>query len=293
MDSSTFRWKKSRFILLLLACLLPGCSSLLYAPTRVWHIHPEKLGYPYETVSLNTVNQGQAARIHGWWFRQNALPKPKGFILFFHGNGENRSSHFFSLAWILEQGYDYYIFDYAGYGDSEGEPSPESTVRDGMVALRWFFETGKSLRYQGVPQIIFAQSLGGAVALRALSELNESGQVPNTLKKVVLDSTFMSYQSAGASVLSQHWMTTLFQPLSWLLLSDRWSPDKKLQTLPKADYFVIHGSKDRMIKTDLGKELFDALPGKKEWILIPDAGHIQALFIESGIHRERFLKLLE
>jgi alpha-beta hydrolase superfamily lysophospholipase len=286
------RWKVERFIGVLLV-FLPACSSLLYAPTRVWHLNPTRIGIPYETVSLDTVNHGRPARIHGWWFRQSAHPRPKGFLLFFHGNGENRSSHFFSLAWILEHGYDFFIFDYAGYGDSDGDPSPESTVTDGMVALRWFFETGNSPRYHGVPLIIFAQSLGGAVALRALLEVNESGKIPPGLTKVILDSTFVSYQKAGASVLSQHWLTFPLQPLSWLLLSDRWAPANKLHSLPKAEYFVIHGEKDRMIQVRLGQELYDSLPEPKKWFLIPEAGHIQALFVDSGKYRETFLELLK
>ncbi len=89
-------------------------------------------------------------------------------------------------------------------------------------------------------------------------------------------------------------MKSLHLPLAWaffMFLTLSATGCAKEESTPV--HFVIHGSKDRMIKTDLGKELFDALPGKKEWILIPDAGHIQALFIDSGIHRERFLKLLE
>jgi alpha-beta hydrolase superfamily lysophospholipase len=265
-----------------------GCSSLLYAPTRVWHVHPERLGYTYDTVSLDS-----DARIKGWWFKQSRFPEPKGFLIFFHGNGENRSSHFLSLGWMLNEGYDYFIFDYQGYGDSEGQPSPAGTVQDGMSALRWFFAKAGETRYRGVPLFVFAQSLGGPVALRSLAELNEKREIPPGLRAVILDSSFTSYTSAGASVLSQSWVTTLFQPLSWVLLSDRWAPGPKWNQLPRVKYLVLHGDRDQLIRPKLGRELYDALPEPKDWISIEGGRHIESLFVGGGKYRKIFMGRIE
>jgi alpha-beta hydrolase superfamily lysophospholipase len=287
MDSIIFR-----LTLFLIMITETGCSSLLYAPTRVWHVHPEKLGFNYTDISLDSTDGKDPVRIHGWHFRQKSFPKPLGHVIFFHGNGENRSSHFLSLGWILEKGYDYFIFDYQGYGDSEGTPSPEKTVKDGMSALRWFFHESKQSRYTHTPLMVFAQSLGGPVALRSLAELHESGEIPVQLKAIVLDSTFPTYTSAGASVLSQHWLTYIFQPLSWLVLSDHWTPEPKWKSLPKVKYLVLHGEEDRMIDPKLGQKLFDRLPEPKQWILIPGGKHIQSLFVAGGRFRKNFLDLL-
>ncbi len=274
---------------LLTVILSSGCSSMLYAPTRVWHVHPEQLGYTYETVSLHS----DPAKIQGWWFKQSRLAEPKGFLIFFHGNGENRSSHFFSLSWMLNEGYDYFIFDYQGYGDSEGTPSPEATVRDGMTALRWFFTEAKSLRYKSTPLLVFAQSLGGPVALRSLAELNEKDELPPSLGTVILDSSFASYPSAGASVLSQSWLTTLLQPLSWLVLSDRWAPRPKWSHLPKVKYLVLHGDRDQVIDQKLGKRLFEALPEPKSWISVEGGRHIESLFVGQGRYRKTLLEQID
>lgn len=281
-----------KLTLLLLTITGTGCSSLLYAPTRVWHVHPEKLGFTYTDVSFDSTDGKEPVRIHGWHFRQSRFPKPLGHLIFFHGNGENRSSHFLSLGWILEKGYDYFIFDYQGYGDSEGTPCPEKTVLDGMSALRWFFQESKKPRYGNTPLIVFAQSLGGPVALRSLAELQESGELPVQLKAVVLDSTFPTYTSAGASVLSQHWLTYLLQPLSLVVLSDRWSPEPKWNSLPKVKYLVLHGDQDRMIDPKLGQRLFDRLPEPKQFILIPGGKHIQSLFVADGQFRKDLLDLM-
>ncbi len=221
------------------------------------------------------------------------LKKPKGFILFFHGNGQNRSSHYLALSWVLEKGYDFFIFDYQGYGESEGKPSPEATVNDGIEAYRWFFQKSKQSRYAGSTLSIFAQSLGGAIALRSLAEYHQKNPIPDQLKWMVLDSTFSSYQRAATGILSNHWITFLFQPLGAILISDSWSPRDHLNKLPKVNFFVMHGDHDQLVDLQLGKELFQELPKPKQMIIIPGGRHINAFFIEDRKYREKFISTIE
>lgn len=253
-------------------------------------MNPKNLNLAQEEVVL--LSEGK--KIHGWFFKQVALKDPKGLILFFHGNGENRSSHYLALSWMLEKGYDYFIFDYQGYGESEGKPSPESTVSDGISALKWFFIKAKEERYSHSSLIVFAQSLGGAVALRSLSEYQLIEPIKdNAIKWVVLDSTFLSYQKAGMSLLTKSWITFLFQPLVPLLLSDRWAPIDHLTQLPKTHFLVIHGNHDRQVDFKLGNELFTSLPSPKKRMVVKGGGHINGFFIENGIYRDKFLKIVE
>lgn len=270
-----------------------GCSSYLYAPTNGMYASPRQMHLKFEEVRLNS----EGKTLFGWHFQQTTFKQPKGFILFFHGNGQNRSSHFLALSWLLEKGYDYMIFDYQGYGESEGTPSPEGTVSDGVAALRWFFEEANREKiYEDVPLMVFAQSLGGAVALRSLQDYTKmTGYVPSpNLKWVVLDSTFLSYQKAGASVLSQHWLTYLFQPLSYVLLSDEWSPKASLERLPPGvQYIVMHGNEDTLIDYKLGQDLFAALPQPKQFVLVDKGRHINGFFTDGNKYRDQFLGMIE
>jgi len=288
MALSVWTWLFALSILLSIS--LSGCSSMLYAPTNDLYASPKAMGLVFDEVKLTSDSHS----LYGWRFRETRFKKPKGWILFFHGNGQNRSSHFLSLVWMLDRGYDYFIFDYQGYGESDGKPSPEGTVDDGIAALNWFFETAKEPRYQGVPMIVFAQSLGGAVALRSLEEYTAKTSRPiPALRWVVLDSSFLSYQRATASVLSKHWITFLFQPLSALLVSDAEAPKHDLDRLPKTNYLVMHGNEDQIIDFSLGKELFAALPKPKAWIEIDGGHHTDGLSAHGGRYREEFLKIIE
>jgi fermentation-respiration switch protein FrsA (DUF1100 family) len=236
--------------------LFSGCSSLLYAPDNGLYVDPKQLGLTFDEVIFPV----EGSKLHGWYFTQTAFAKPRGMVLFFHGNGQNRSSHFLALKWLLEKGYDYFIFDYRGYGDSEGSPSPENTVHDGIAAMQYMLH-----RNPNMPLAIFGQSLGGAVAMRSVVEFKaEQGSFPDQLKMFVLDSTFLSYRKAAASILSNHVITFLFQPLS-LLVSDAWAPISVKDQFPRIPVAVLHGTDDQLINEDLGKEVFDAFQGPKEF----------------------------
>src|SRR5690606_22141072 len=105
-------------------------------------------------------------QLFGWYFKNRKGVSPKATVVFFHGNAENLSSHYLSLAWLVDYPYDFFIFDYQGYGRSHGDPSPQKTVEDGIAALELMNE-----RAPGRPLIVFGQSLGGAIALRTVVEV--------------------------------------------------------------------------------------------------------------------------
>lgn len=260
---------------------LLGCSSMLYHPTSETYFDPKQGGLSYDDVSFSSQN---GRKLHGWYFRTAARKKPKATIVFFHGNGENLTSHFATLAWILPYGYDYLIFDYQGYGSSEGEPSPEGTVQDGIAALR--FVKGRAPES---PLVVFAQSLGGAVALRTLIELK--GEVP--VRLVVIDSSFLSYQAAGRSVLSQHWLTWILQPFSTLVLSDAWAPGERVAEISPTPLVVLHGDQDQVIDFKLGERLFEKAKEPKEFWRVENGRHTDAFWRHGTLYRERFLKRLE
>ena len=272
---------------LALPLILPGCTSVLYQPSQQKIIDPSDYKISYEDVAFSSTD---GTKLHGWYFKSPQIGQPgkpaapHAQLVFFHGNGQNLSSHFTTLTWILSHGYDFFIFDYQGYGESDGSPSPEGTVHDGMAAIRYAHQ-----RNPNVPLIVFAQSLGGAIAVRALSELK--GEVP--VKLVVLDSTFLSYQSEGRSILSQSWVTWLFQPLAYVLLNDSWAPGDRVTQISPVPLLVMHGDKDKVVDYSLGLDLFARAHEPKEFWKIDDGGHIDAFWGHKGIYRTKFLEKLD
>ncbi len=262
-----------------------GCATFMHFPTRYLYYDPAKMNLRFDEVKLPSYDGVQLA---GWRFRQKGPGKTKGLIFFAHGNAENISSHFTSLAWVLERGYDFFIFDYRGYGASEGgRPTPREGVGDTIAALRW---ADGQARKEGLPLFAFGQSMGSILLVRALVEERESIRP----RMIVLDSPFLSFQWAGASVLSQHWLTTPFQPLAFLLLSDTWAPGRRIQELSPTPILIFHGDADRVVDYRLGRETYDAALQPKEFVRIPDGAHTRAFWGKnSEKYRDIFISRLD
>lgn len=261
--------------------ILSSCSSVFYQPSREELIDRKKLTLQPQDVYFTSED---GVKLHGWYFKSPKFPKPKGVILFFHGNAQNLTTHFFSIYHAPDMGYEYFIFDYRGYGESEGSPTPKGTVMDGRAALRWIKHQNPNL-----PLFVFGQSLGGAVAMRTVLDLK--AEIPVDL--VIVDSTFASYRSAACSVLSNSWLTWIFQPIGWLIVDNSQGVKSDLKKLSPIPLVVIHGEEDPVVNFSLGEDVFAAAVEPKEFWKIPHGRHIDFMWRENGAYSDRFFQTLD
>ncbi len=265
-------------VVLISLIILSGCSSLMYFPSREKFFDPQKMNLQEEDVYF----KDQDGRdLHGWWFSAKTA-QPKGTFVFFHGNAQNLTSHFASMSWLPAKGYNLFIFDYPGYGLSQGVPGPRENVVAGQAAIRWVSKNKDSR-----PLIIYGQSMGGIVALRTVQELR--GEVP--LGAIIADGTFTSFQSIARKKLSSSWVTWLFQPLVYVLLSDSWAPD--IAKIKKTPVIVIHGKQDPVVEFEFGQELYHLAAEPKSFIEVPEGQHGNLFWVENGKFREILLGYLE
>jgi Magnesium chelatase, subunit ChlI len=73
---------------------LSACTRLFSQPSRVLIQKPQRMGISYQDVSLSSAN---GTRLQGWFFPAQTRPI-KGTVVQVHGNAENISTHFGSLA---------------------------------------------------------------------------------------------------------------------------------------------------------------------------------------------------
>ena len=248
----------------IVSCALPSCYSVFYYPNAYEYADAEKLRPAPESLTFKSED---GTELHGWYF--HAAPPVRGRILHFHGNAQNLSAHFRFLRHAPQSGFDHFIFDYRGYGKSAGRPKPLEVVADARAALR--FVNGLEPRR---PLMVLGQSLGGAIALRALCDLG--GEVP--VRLLALDSTFMNYRSVARRVLAQNWITWPFQPLAWSIVDNSAAPPADLRGLKVDRALVVHGRADRTVPFALGEKVFEALPEPKEMWSVPEGGHTDFLW---------------
>ncbi len=262
---------------------LSACSQLLYYPDSHMYYNPEQAELTYEDLEFQT---SDGVSLHAWYFP--AKGQSKSFIAHFHGNAQNLSSHFIHLAWIPEEGHDYFIFDYRGYGQSDSvRPTPKGTSYDGVAAL----EKAYSLYLESGAEkfVVYGQSLGGIVAMKALEKFEHRDQVD----LIVLDSTFSSYRKVARRVMGSNFITWPLQPLSFVLFSDRYAPREFLDQTDIAA-LVIHSKKDPVVPFSLGRDLYGDLKAERKWFWQLDRREHGAVFYDYDLrYRAKFLELLE
>jgi len=223
-------------------CLLMFFSQerLLYFPDPRLIATPEALGLDFESVSIGTEDD---LRLHAWWIPANPA---RGVLLFCHGNAGNISHRLDSIRQFHELGLSVLIFDYRGYGESEGKPSEAGTYRD--VTAVWRYLTGK----RGIPPekvVVFGRSLGAAVAAHLAARVEPGA--------VVLESAFTSVADMAARLYP--WL-----PVRWLVRID-YPVARDIQAI-RAPVLILHSPNDEIIPYDMGRTLYELAHEPKEFI---------------------------
>jgi alpha-beta hydrolase superfamily lysophospholipase len=260
----------------LLALSFQGCSSLFFYPDQITYRTPQFYELAYDDLYFASTD---SLSLHAW----HIYPRPeaaasKGLIFVAHGNAQNLSSHFASWVWLVEEGYELFIFDYRGYGESQGSVDIKGAVEDTQAALEYL-----EAHYKG-DYFACGQSLGGSLLLNALHK-----RANNRIRAVIIDSAFMGFADIVNEKMAQSWLSWPFQWVAYLTLSSKYDAKQKLSQI-NAPLLFVHGSLDRIVSPNNSWQLFEDARMPKEFWLVKEAGHIQAL--ENEKVREDFLDFL-
>jgi len=239
---------------------LCGCvQSMFYYPDRVRYETPDALGLRYESVHFTSAD---GTRLSGWFIpavgRQN--PKEaKGTVVHFHGNAQNMTSHWRFVSWLPKQDYNVFVFDYRGYGESEGKPEPKGVFEDSGAALNYVRSRGD---VDPERLFVFGQSLGGTNAIAVVGSGNRAG-----VKAAAIESTFYSYSSIANDKL----------PGAGLLVGNDYAASKFVAAISPIPLLLIHGTADDAIPHAHSQRLFAEAREPKRLIEIPGAGHLEPM----------------
>ena len=243
--------------------LVTGCTAVFFQPHRVQVHTPDQAGLAYEGVHFKARD---GVELYGW-FMPAKIPA-LGTVLQLHGNAENISTHFASLAWMPARGFNVFIFDYRGYGASEGTPSLEGAQLDIDAALQALLARNDIDRTRIV---MYGQSLGGALAAYYVAHSSRR----EAIRAVVIESAFSDYVDIAREKFADHWITWPFQWIPYLSVDDRFSPLPAIAKISPIPLLILHGDQDRTVPMRHGKILYDAAREPKQLWIVPGAGHIQ------------------
>lgn len=239
------RMIKNILLLLLGLVLLNSCmylqqSSMIFFPYATLDQTPAEWGLVYEDVFLDTED---GVRLHGWYIPRHGS---KQALLFFHGNAGNISHRGASVEIFHRLGLNVFIFDYRGYGKSQGKPDEKGLYKDARAAWRYL---SKERGFGQEEIILFGRSLGGAVAAELAAEIQPGG--------LILESTFSSAKDVANAV---------FPVLSRLIFL-RYDFDTATHVRRVAcPVLVLHSPDDEIIPFRLGEKVFQAAKEPKSFV---------------------------
>jgi len=229
--------------LLLLSFVYFFQDQMYYFPSNVISRTPSVVGLNFDEVFFRTKD---GLKLHGWWIPADSETAASKTILFCHGNAGNISDRIETVQLLHQLGLNVWIFDYRGYGKSQGKPSQKGTYKDAKAAWNYLVDIRK---LNSTDIIIMGRSLGGAVAAWLANRVQPSA--------VILESTFTSASDLAAELYP-------YFPVRWMV-KYRYPTLKYVKkiTVPK---FFAHSRDDEVIPFHHGLKLYEAAGEPKTFI---------------------------
>lgn len=223
--------------------------ALVFHPTKAnEHWFPPPPGWHVEDVWLSTLD----GKIHAWYF---PCAGNRGALLFCHGNAGNLSYRLPEIARLMRSlGLAVLIFDYPGYGQSEGSPTEEGCYAAADAAYAWLTQ-----RHAADRIVIFGESLGGAVACDLACDL----AARRPCRALVLVKTF-------ASLPDMAWEKNvgLLSPL----VRESFDSLSKIARCP-VPVLIANGDRDQLIPLSQATKLYQAARDPKRFVLLSGSDH--------------------
>ncbi len=244
-------------ILSALGIVASGCTldGFLFNPERV-----DSYRLPGNTIPDSLIEevtfQSREFTLHGIWIRSNG-GRPGITLLYCHGNKHNIDEYWDRVMFLHELGVNLFIFDYRGFGRSEGKSTSEADLlQDGEAALNYLLS-----RPEVIPDSLgyYGYSLGAVPAIYLAAEVRD----PLLL---VAESPFASAASLAQGSLN------LLLPAGWLT-KGRFDNAERVKQI-ETPLLLLHGSADDLVRfRDNGRVVWENAPEPKRLVLVESARH--------------------
>lgn len=238
-------------LLLLYAVFLVACEDrIIYHPYKypegIWN--PSSFNVKVEDVFFQAKD---GTNLHGWYIPS---ANAQATLLWFHGNAGNLTHRLENIQQLQPLNLNIFIFDYRGYGKSEGKPSEVGIYQDSRAAYDFLIQEKNVVPLESL--FLFGRSLGGICAVEVAASNPAAG--------LILESVFTSAKEMAGKVFP-------IMPIGWAIRS-KFSAIEKVPDL-KLPKLFLHGTEDEIVPYKLGRKLYSAAAEPKEFYDIEGAGH--------------------
>lgn len=259
--------------MLLSAVAVSGCLDLdnqLFNSTQLSSYRLSNAVVPDSSREFVTMDS-EGKNIYGVFVKSNGLHSDQT-VLYCHGNKDHLQYYWDRVELLYKMGFNVFIFDYQGYGMSEGTPSENGLYSDGNAALAYV----RSRRDVVQSKIVFyGFSLGNAVSIQLAANVF-------TPEALVAEAPF-----ASSSTLVQS--GTLLDVPSSYVMNGVYNNAEKIKSV-HAPLLIIHGEQDKFIDIDKNsKVIFENANQPKKFVRVPGADHSE---IPAKLGEQTYLNLI-
>jgi pimeloyl-ACP methyl ester carboxylesterase len=248
-------------------CVAIACMPASWGAGGLLHPYRRRVTTPRPSEAQDVEIQGaEGVRLRGWMFRGAGVRR--GTLIYLHGSADNRTSGLYVAERYTARGFDVLLYDSRAHGESDGD----------SCTYGYYEEDDLRRAIDGVqlkPVVVIGVSLGGAVALQAAA-------VDPRIATVVAVATFSDLRTVATerapSFASSRNIEDAFRLAETTahFRVDAVSPVAIAKDI-SVPVLLIHGQDDRETPPAHSQRVFAALRGPKRLILVPGAGHDDAL----------------
>ncbi|MEE3717333.1 alpha/beta fold hydrolase [Tumidithrix elongata RA019] len=247
-------------------------ERLMFFPSRTLEHTPSLYQLEYQDVWISISQGERTEKLHGWWIPAQQPNAP--VILYFHHNAINIGANVSQALQFHQLGYSIFLFDYRGFGQSQGAfPTEVQVYEDAQAVWNYLTQERKILPNQIV---IYGHSIGGAIAIDLAARHPEAAAL-------IVQSSFTSMRD----------MTKRFG-LYWLLpveliLRQRFESLEKMKSV-RMPVLIVTGTEDLQIPIEMGEHLYNAAPKFKKLIVVQGGGHDNHLSVQDRQSVKHFVQ---
>jgi uncharacterized protein len=204
----------------------------------------DTINYPF-TIKSVMFNSENGHKLNGWILKpKNA--KPTITLIHFHANSGMLLTQVVAISPLLKQGFQIFMFDYSGFGFSEGNAERKNVLTDGISAVDY---VKNSPEFQNTKLVIYGQSFGGHLATVVATKKQ------NDIDALVSEGAFSSHDDiAGQGI----WTIMARLTVKEMYAAKTYIKDFKKPVL------IIHSDEDKTIPFKMGKKLYRKANQPKE-----------------------------
>jgi hypothetical protein len=255
---------------------LEGWDLIFLRPWPAAEVSPADVGLEFEDLRIASAEGKMLAA----WFVPAQSGNPRGTVLLHPGMEGNIGRYVSMLPWAAENDFNILIYDYQGFGASEGEPDFRNFEPDAHAVVNYLLSRPE-------PSCGVIIHLGGS--LGTLPALSAAAEYPDSTVGVVVFGGFFPEQVGGI------WLRTFVSPLLaplgditgllWIALLPEFMNPRLAIDRVRAPILAIIPEDDTIVPREAQMIFFEALPEPKELYITPADHSPQALEKDPNIGR--------